>query len=69
MSYLKEKRKMESVLKKMCENMVDVIQETFTRKYYLVKISQSKSGHIYFIVRRKRSAIVRGKKCTPQKNF
>ena len=50
----KEKIKMEFVLEKMCENLVDVIHEMFTRKYYVVKISQSKKGHIYLIVRKKR---------------
>ena len=37
MSYLKEKRKMESVLEEMCENLVDVMRETFTRNITLPK--------------------------------
>ena len=38
MSYLKEKRKMESAFEKMCENIVDVIHETFKQKYYMIRI-------------------------------
>ena len=45
---------MELALKKSCENLVDVIHETFTRKYYIVKISQSKKDHIYLILRKKK---------------
>ena len=41
------------VLDKLCENLVDVIQETFTKKYYIVRISRSKRGHIYLIIRKK----------------
>lgn len=41
------------VLEKPCNKIV-VIYETFTKKYYLVKISQSKMGHICLIVREKR---------------
>ena len=37
----------------MCEKIVDVVQETFTKKYYSVRISQSKNGNIYLIVRKK----------------
>ena len=48
---------MEFVLEKMCENLVDVIHEMFTRKYYVVKISQSKKGHIYLIVRKKKRLV------------
>ena len=55
---LKEKRKMESVHEKMCENIVDVIHETFTQKYYLVRISQSKRGHIYLIFRKNRGRLL-----------
>ena len=54
---------MESVLEKTCENIVDVIHETFMRKYYLVRISQSKREHIYLIVRKKEiSCCMRKKK-------
>ena len=49
---------MELVLEKMCENLVDVIHETFTRKYYIVKISQSEKDHTYLIVRKKRSRLL-----------
>ena len=40
------------------KNLVDVIQETFTKKYYIVRISQSKRGHIYLIIRKKNQATV-----------
>lgn len=40
-------------LEKLCNKIVDVVYETFTRKYYFVKNSQSKRGHIYLIVRKK----------------
>ena len=45
-----EKVKMDLVLDKLCKNLVNVIQETFTKKYYIVRISQTKRGHIYFII-------------------
>ena len=52
--FAKEKKTMENkVLDKLCENIVDVIYQTFTRKHQLVRISQSKTGHIYLIVRKK----------------
>ena len=39
----KKKKKMENtVLEKLCNKKVDVINEKFTRKYYFVKISLSK---------------------------
>ena len=44
--------------KKMCNKTVDVIYETFTRKYCFVKISQSKKGHVYLIVRKKRGRLL-----------
>ena len=45
--FWKEKKIMENnVLEKLCHKIVDVIHETFTRKYYFIKISQSKKGHI-----------------------
>ena len=44
-----------NALGKMCNKIVDVIYETVNRKYYFVKISQSKKGHVCLIVRRKMS--------------
>ena len=38
---------MDLVLDELCENLVDVIHETFTKTYYIVRISQSKRGYIY----------------------
>ena len=45
---------MDLVLDKLCKNLVNMIQETFTKKYYIVRISQTKRGHIYFIIIKKR---------------
>ena len=44
---------MDLVLDKLCENLVDVIQETFTKKNYVLRISQSKKGHIYLLLIKK----------------
>ena len=53
--FLKRKKKIENtVLEKLCNKIVDVINEKFTRKYYFLKKSLSKKGHIYQIVRKKR---------------
>lgn len=49
---------MEAVLEKFSKNLVDVIYETFMRKYYIVRISQSKRGHIDLIVRKKRGRLL-----------
>ena len=49
---------MNLVLDKLCKNLIDVIQETFTKKYYIVRISQSKRGDIYLIIEKKRQAAV-----------
>ena len=38
---------MDLVLDKLYENLVDVIHEMFIKKYYIVRISQSKRGNIY----------------------
>ena len=47
-----------NALEKMCNKMVDVTHKTFTRKYYFVKISQSKKGHVYLIVKKKRGGLL-----------
>lgn len=44
-------------LEKLCNKIVDGVYETFTRKYYFVKNLQSKRGHIYLIVRKKRGRL------------
>ena len=52
----KKKKKMQrqqNILEQLCDKIVDFMGETFTKKYYLVKISQSKKGHVYFVVRKK----------------
>ena len=45
------------VLDKLCENILDVIYQTFTRKHYLGRIFQSKTGHMYLIVRKKKGSV------------
>lgn len=53
----KQKEKMttkyDRVLKSLCKKIPDSVHDIFTRKYYLVRISQSKNGQIYLIVRKK----------------
>ena len=70
MPFLKRKGEIEnSVLEKLCNKIVDVIHETFTQKYYLVKVSQSKKGHIYLIIRKKRGRLLREEKNTLHKKI
>ena len=54
----RKKEKMDLVLDKRYENLVDVIHETFTKKYYIVRIPQSKRGQIYLIVRKNKGKVV-----------
>ena len=57
--FSKEKKTMENkVLDKLCENILDVIYQTFTRKHYLGRIFQSKTGHMYLIVRKKKGGLL-----------
>ena len=57
--FSREKQKMENnTLERKCDKIVDVIYETFTCKCYFVKISQSKKGHVYLIVRKKRGRLL-----------
>ena len=44
----------QDIFEKLCNKIVDVVHETFIRKYYFVKILQSKFGHILLIVRQKK---------------
>ena len=64
MSFLREAKNEE----KMCDKIVDFIYKTFTRKYYLVKISQLKKKHK--IVTQKTGRLLdEEKKCAPQKHL
>ena len=49
-----KKNKMEKshnvVLENLCDKIIDIVGKTFVKKYYFVKISQSKRGHVYLIV-------------------
>ena len=58
-----------NVLEKLCNKIVDVIYKTFTKKCYLVNISQSKKGHIYLIIRKKRGKLVGEEKNTLHKKI
>ena len=40
----KKKIQKKKVLEKLCNKIVDVIRETFTRKYHFIKISESKKS-------------------------
>ena len=60
--------KRESVLENLCDKIVDVIHETFTKKYYTIRFSQAKNGNIYLIVRKKRGRLLGEEKlCLCQK--
>ena len=53
----KKIRRQQNILDQLCDKIVDAIGETFTKKYYLVKIFQSKKGHVYLVVRKKRGRL------------
>ena len=57
----KTMQRQQNILDQLCDKIVDGIGGTFTKKYYLVKISQSKEGHVYLVVRKKRGRLF-GKK-------
>ena len=48
----------QDILEKLCIKIVDVVHETLIRKYYFVKILQSKLGHIFLIVCKKRGRLI-----------
>lgn len=60
--FWKKEKKMTSkrnqMLKELRNEIVDAVSETFTKKYYFVKISQSKNGHVYLIVKNKRGRLL-----------
>ena len=58
-----------SVLEKLRNKIADVICKTFTKKYYLVKIPQSKKGHTYLIVRKKKERLLGEEKNTLHKIY
>ena len=58
-----------NALEKMRNKIVEVIYEIFTSKYFFVKISQSKKGHVYFIVRKKRGRLLGEEKNALHKNI
>ena len=46
------------MLDKRCENLVEVIQETFNKKHYIARTYKSKRGHIHFIIRKNRGRLL-----------
>ena len=48
----------QDILEKLCNKILDIMHKTFIRKYYFVKISQSKLGHIFLIVRKKTGRLI-----------
>ena len=50
-------QRQQNILEQLCDKIVDVIGEAFTKKYYYVKISQSKKGHVYLVLRKKRGRL------------
>ena len=54
----KVKKSHSNVIENLYKKIVDVVSETFTRKYYFVRISQSKRVHIHLIVRKKRGRLL-----------
>ena len=41
------------ILENLCNKIVDIVHETFTKKNYFVKILQSKKCRIYLTIRKK----------------
>ena len=48
----------QDILEKLSNKIVDVVDETFIRKYYFVKISQSKLGYIFLIVCKRKGMLI-----------
>lgn len=53
------------ILENLCNKIVDIAHETFTKKIYFVKILQSKKCRIYLTIRKKRERDLLGMKKTP----
>ena len=58
----KTKRQQNVVLEKFCNKIVDVINETFTKKHYFVKVLQSKKATFTWLLE-KRGRLFREKMC------
>ena len=59
--FFEKKKKMQrqqNILEQLCDKIVDVIGETFSKKYYFVKILQSKKGTWLSRGHKKKRAIV-----------
>lgn len=56
--FFEKKKRRKTLLEKLYNKIADATNETFTKIYYFVKISQSKKGHIYLIVRKKRGRLI-----------
>ena len=58
----REKMREQDILEKLCDRIVEAVYEKFIKKFYFVKISQLKLGHIFMIVRKKRGRLLGVKK-------
>ena len=54
----REKMREQDILEKLCDRIVEAVYEKFIKKFYFVKISQLKLGHIFMIVRKKRGRLL-----------
>ena len=59
----------EQVLEQLCDEIVDIIHDTFSLKHFFVKILQDKNGNVYLIVRKERGRFVGEEKRDFQKKI
>ena len=59
----------QDILEKLSNKIVDVVDETFIRKYYFVKISQSKLGYIFLIVCKRKGMLIGEEKDALHRNI
>ena len=57
------------ILEKLFNKIVDVLFETFTRKYHFVKMLHSKKCHMYLFVRKKKGRLIGEEKSTLHKKY
>ena len=48
----------EETLEKLCNNTVCTINEIFSKRHYIVRISQEKNGNVYLIVNKRRGRLL-----------
>ena len=57
----------EVALAKLCNNIVDAIKEIFTKRHYIIRISQAKNGNVYLIVKKRRGRLLGEERTAPCK--